>query len=215
MIKAVIWDFGGVLTSSPFEAFNRYEAERGIPKDFIRGINATNPDTNAWAQFERSEISLQTFDHLFEAESRAAGHPIAGSDVIALLGGDLRPEMVTALKVCRERYQVGCITNNVSAGEGPGMAADTVRAEAMQNVLRLFHNVIESRVAGVRKPDPRIYLMSCEALGVSPAEAVYLDDLGVNLKPARDLGMRTIKVGAPDTALAELEVMLGHSVRVT
>lgn len=212
MIKAVIWDFGGVLTSSPFEAFNRYETRQGIPVDFIRTVNATNPHDNAWAQFERSEISPDEFDGLFEAESRAAGHSIAGSDVIALLGGDLRPAMVTALEICRERYQVGCITNNVSAGQGPGMAADSERAAAMARVMGLFHHVVESRLVGVRKPDPRIYEMSCKALGVTADQAVYLDDLGVNLKPARELGMRTIKVGDPSVALTELEAILGHAL---
>lgn len=213
MIEAVIWDFGGVLTSSPFEAFNRYETEHGIPKDFIRQVNATNPDTNAWAQFERSEISLDEFNGRFAAESKALGYAVPGREIIALLGGDLRPEMVRALRICQSRYRVGCITNNVSAGEGPGMARDQVRAQAIADVMALFHHVVESRLAGVRKPDPRIYLLACEALGVSPERAVYLDDLGVNLKSARALGMQTIKVGAPAAALDALEVILGHSLR--
>lgn len=213
MIEAVIWDFGGVLTSSPFEAFNRYEIEHGIPRDFIRKVNATNPDTNAWAQFERSEISLDEFDRRFAVESKAVGHAVPGREIIALLGGDLRPEMVRALQICQGSYRVGCITNNVSAGEGPGMARDQGRAQAIADVMALFHHVVESRLAGVRKPDPRIYLMACEALGVSPERAVYLDDLGVNLKPARELGMKTIKVGAPAAALDALEAILGHSLR--
>ncbi len=213
MIEAVIWDFGGVLTSSPFEAFNRYEDEQGIPRDFIRLVNATNPDSNAWAQFERSEISLDEFDRRFAAESEVLGHAVPGREVIALLGGDLRPEMVRALQVCQGRYRVGCITNNVSAGEGPGMARDQRRAQAIGDVMALFHHIIESRLAGVRKPDPRIYLMACDALGVVPERAVYLDDLGVNLKPARELGMRTIKVVDPAAALDELEAILGHSLR--
>ncbi len=213
MIEAVIWDFGGVLTSSPFEAFNRYEREHGIPTDFIRKVNATNPDTNAWAQFERSEISLDEFDGRFAAESKALGYAVPGREVISLLGGDLRPEMVRALQICQGRYRVGCITNNVSAGEGPGMARDQGRAQAIADVMALFHHVVESRLAGVRKPDPQIYLMACDALGVSPGRAVYLDDLGVNLKPARELGMQTIKVGAPAAALDALEAVLGHSLR--
>jgi len=212
-IKAVIWDFGGVLTSSPFEAFNRYEAANNIPLDFIRGVNAVNPDSNAWAQFERSEVTLDQFDRLFAEESAARGRRIAGREVIALLGGDVRPIMAEALRRCSLRYKVGCITNNVPAGKGPGMVLDNERAQAVREVMALFHHIVESKRAGIRKPDPRIYQMSCDALGVSPAQAVYLDDLGINLKPARALGMQTIKVGAPERALAELEALLGHSLR--
>ncbi len=212
-IRAIIWDFGGVLTSSPFEAFNRFEASNNIPLDFIRGVNAINPDTNAWAQFERSEVSLDQFDLLFRDESAARGRAIAGRDVIALLGGHVRPMMVEALRRCSTRYKVGCITNNVPAGKGPGMVLDNSQAQAVRDVMAIFHHIVESKRAGIRKPDPRIYQMSCDALGVDPAQAVYLDDLGVNLKPARNMGMRTIKVGEPEKALAELEAILGHSLR--
>ncbi|GMV63796.1 MAG: hypothetical protein AMXMBFR74_29630 [Parvibaculum sp.] len=212
MVEAVIWDFGGVLTSSPFEAFNRYEAERGLAKDFIRSINATNPDTNAWALFERSECSLAEFDRLFADESEAKGARIPGRDIIELLSGDIRPEMVTALKRCKERAKVGCITNNVSAGEGAGMARSHEKAAAVQEIMSLFDHVIESSKAGIRKPDPRIYEMACGALGVSAAASVYLDDLGINLKPARALGMTTIKVVTPEQALKELEAAAGFPV---
>ena len=212
-IKAIIWDFGGVLTSSPFEAFNRYEQARGIPADFIRSVNARNPDTNAWAQFERSELTLDQFDSLFGDESAVMGRKIAGRDVIALLGGEVRPLMAEALRRCSIRYKVGCITNNVPAGRGPGMVLDNSTANAVRDVMKLFHHIIESKRAGIRKPDPRIYQMSCDALGVHPQEAIYLDDLGVNLKPARALGMQTIKVGEPEIALAELENLLGHPLR--
>lgn len=212
MIEAVIWDFGGVLTSSPFEAFNRYEAERGLAKDFIRSINATNPDTNAWALFERSECSLAEFDRLFADESEAKGARIPGRDIIELLSGDIRPEMVTALKRCKERAKVGCITNNVSAGEGAGMARSHEKAAAVQEIMSLFDHVIESSKAGIRKPDPRIYEMACSALGVSAAASVYLDDLGINLKPAKALGMTTIKVVTPEQALKDLEAAVGFSV---
>ncbi|MSP41998.1 MAG: HAD family hydrolase [Alphaproteobacteria bacterium] len=212
-IRAIIWDFGGVLTSSPFEAFNRHELANGIPADFIRSVNARNPDTNAWAQFERSELTLDQFDVLFAEESAALGHEIAGRDVISLLGGEVRPMMAEALRRCSLRYKVGCITNNVPAGRGPGMVLDNAAANAVRDVMKMFHHIIESKRAGIRKPDPRIYQMSCDALGVHPREAIYLDDLGVNLKPARALGMQTIKVGEPEIALAELEALLGHPLR--
>ena len=172
MVEAVIWDFGGVLTTSPFEAFARYERERGLPKDFIRNINASNPDNNAWALFERSECTHDEFDRLFAAEAAALGHAVPGRDIIELLSGDIRPEMVEALKRCKARAKVGCITNNVSAGEGAGMARSHDKAAAVQEIMSLFDHVIESSKVGIRKPDPRIYEMACNALGVSAASSV-------------------------------------------
>ncbi len=212
MIEAVIWDFGGVLTSSPFEAFNRYERERGLPADFIRGINSTNPDSNAWALFERSECTLAEFDELFAREAAALGHDVRGRAIVELLSGDIRPAMVEALRRCKARAKVGCITNNVSAGEGAGMARGEEKARAVAEVMGLFDHVIESSKIGIRKPDPRIYQMACETLGVSPASCVYLDDLGINLKPAAAFGMKTIKVVDPVKALAELEAAVGFPV---
>mgnify|MGYP006268832255 FL=1 len=208
-LQAVLWDFGGVLTTSPFEAFNRYERERGIPADFIRGINATNPTDNAWARFESSRIGLEEFDEAFHAESSAAGHPIRGRDVIALLSGDVRPRMVEALLACKRHFRNACLTNNVKAGEGPGMARDPQRARAVAEVMALFDLVVESSIEGVRKPDPRAYAIVLERLGVEPARVVYLDDLGVNLKPAAQLGMRTIKVLDEKQALADLAEATG------
>ncbi|MBA1148257.1 HAD-IA family hydrolase [Ectothiorhodospiraceae bacterium WFHF3C12] len=208
-LSAVFWDFGGVFTTSPFEAFRRFEAENGLPRDFLRGINATDPDTNAWARFERSELTLEEFDRAFEAESAAAGYPVPGSKVIELLAGDVRPEMVAALRRIREAYRVACITNNVRAGEGRGMQRSAEMATEIEAIMDLFEMVIESSKIGVRKPDPRIYEHACEAMAVAPQEVVYLDDLGVNLKPARALGMTTIKVVEPAEALAALEDVLG------
>lgn len=214
MIRAVLWDFGGVLTTSPFDAFNRFEAELGLPRDFIRSINATNHEANAWARFESSQISLDEFDVAFEQEARAAGHVVRGRQVVELLSGDLRPRMVAALKECKRRFKVACLTNNVKSGEGPGMARTTERAERMQTVMALFDLVVESSKEGIRKPNPRFYQVACERLGVSPREALFLDDLGINLKPARALGMTTIKVTSEAEAIAELERHLGIKVPV-
>lgn len=208
-VEAVIWDFGGVFTTSPFEAFNRYEAEKGFPKDLIRRINATNPDSNAWALFERNEVDAGRFDELFLAESTAMGHPLPGRDVLPLLNGILRPQMVAALKACKARFKVGCITNNVVSMHSPGQDEGQRAAGAMAQVMPLFDAIIESSKAGVRKPDPKIYLMMCEMLGVRPATCVYLDDLGINCKPAAGLGMQAIKVVDVDQTLAELSVLTG------
>ncbi len=209
-IKAVLWDFGGVILSSPFEAFARYEREKGLPKDFIRTINATNPDTNAWAKFERSEVTFDAFCDLFEEEARAAGHALSAREVMPLLAGEIRPEMVEALRRCGERFKTACLTNNVV---GFNDFPERARASGRDEVLSLFDAVIESSKVGYRKPDPRFYELACETLDVAPTEAVFLDDLGVNLKPAKALGMQTIKVGEPSLALAELESIVGFALR--
>lgn len=208
-IKTILWDFGGVLTTSPFEAFNRYEAEHGMPKDFIRGINATNPENNAWAKFESNTVSLDEFDELFAAESQAQGHTIPGKEVINLLSGDLRPNMIAALKLCKQHFAVACITNNVKAGSGPGMSRSTNKANAVAEVMELFDLVVQSSVEGIRKPNPKIYTLTCERLGVPCENAVFLDDLGINLKPARELGMQTIKVVSEQQAIEELASVTG------
>ena len=208
-VEAVIWDFGGVFTSSPFEAFARYEAEHGLPKNLIRRVNSTDPDTNAWALFERNEIDAAGFDALFLRESTALGHPVPGRDVLPLLSGALRPRMVEALKTCKQHFKVGCITNNMVTHHSPGAAAPQRAAGAMGQVMPLFDHIIESSKAGVRKPDPKIYLMMCEALGVEPAACVYLDDLGINCKPAAALGMTAIKVVDVDQTLNELAAATG------
>lgn len=207
-VKAVIWDFGGVFTSSPFERFAEYETAKGMPVGTIRGINATNPDTNAWAQFERSDVDLDSFDGLFLAESTAIGHPIPGKDVIALLSGTLRPEMVRALDLIRQDRICACITNNVRAGHGPGIASDSEKAAAVAEVMARFQIVVESSKVNLRKPDPEIYRLACREIGIDPSEAVYLDDLGINLKPAKALGMQTIKVTGAQQALTELGAIL-------
>ena len=203
MYQAVIFDFGGVFTSSPFEAFAKFERDRGLPADFIRGINAANHLENAWAKLERAEIDHEAFDRLFAEECRAMGQDVRGRDILPLLTGEVRPEMVTALKRIHARYKTGCITNNLPAGDGNHMASMYKR-----EIMADFDHVIESAKSGLRKPDPRIYEMMVTALGVEAARCIYLDDLGINLKPARTMGMTTIKVAEAGPAIAELERLL-------
>jgi putative hydrolase of the HAD superfamily len=209
MVEAVIWDFGGVLTTSPFEAFARFENERGLPADIIRRTNANNHWENAWAKFERAEVDLEAFDQLFAVESMALGAEVRGKDVLPLLVGDLRPEMVAALRVIKSRFKTGCITNNLPANS---IGSASGRWLYIAEVMTLFDHVIESAKIGLRKPDPRIYRMMIDALGVDPRHCVYLDDLGVNLKPAREMGMTTIKVVNAPQAIAELEIATGISL---
>ena len=207
MIKAVFWDFGGVITSSPFESFNKYGTEKNLPKDFLRLINSTNSDSNAWAKLERSEVDLDEFDDLFLDESRKLGHPIPGKEVIALLKGEVRPQMISALKSIKDRLVLACLTNNIQAMDKE-FEGNVSASGKHDEVMQLFDFVIESSKVNVRKPDPDFYLLACKKAKISPDEAIFLDDLGINLKPAKELGMKTIKVIDPDVALDELQSLL-------
>jgi putative hydrolase of the HAD superfamily len=207
--RAVFFDFGGVILSSPFEAFNDFEARIGLPRDFIRSVNATDPDVNAWARFERSEVSFDEFCQLFESECRQRGQSVDARALLPLLSGEIRPAMVEAVRRCHERLTTACLTNNwVSFADFPSDG----RAAGRDQALGHFDHLIESSKVGVRKPDPRFYELACETCGVEPTEVVFLDDLGVNLKPAAAMGMTTIKVIDPTEALAALEEAVGFPV---
>jgi putative hydrolase of the HAD superfamily len=207
-ITAVLWDFGGVILESPFDAFARYEQRGGLPDGFLRRLNSTNPDSNAWARLERSEITIDEFCLLYEAEAASAGHAIVASEVLGLLSGALRPAMVEAVRRCRPRFKTALLTNNFVVAGG-----SVDRQRELEDVMSLFDYIIESSKVGVRKPDPRFYEMACQLVQIEPSEAVFLDDLGINLKPAKALGMTTIKVTDPDRALNELEAVLGLDLR--
>jgi putative hydrolase of the HAD superfamily len=200
--KAIIWDFGGVITSSPFEAFNKFEEANGLPKDIIRTINSENSDMNAWAQFESNSITIDQFNDLFLKEAKAKGFDIKGRDIIKLLKGSIRENMVSFLRELKSDFKLGCITNNVKPSSEENTDNETKEA------MSIFDHVIESSIVGIRKPNPEIYMMSCDALNVSPDQCIYLDDLGINLKPARELGMTTIKVIQPDDAIQEVRNLL-------
>ena len=200
--KAIIWDFGGVITSSPFDAFNEFEEVNGLPKDIIRTINSENPDINAWAQFESNSITIDQFDDLFLKEAKAKGFDIKGRDIIKLLKGSIRENMVSFLRELKADFKLGCITNNVKPSSEENTDNETKEA------MSIFDHVIESSIVGIRKPNPEIYMMSCDALNVSPDQCIYLDDLGINLKPARELGMTTIKVIQPEDAIQEVRNLL-------
>ena len=212
-LRAVLWDFGGVILTSPFEAFRRYESATGLPQDFIRTINSTNPHSNAWALLERSDISTKEFDELFAQESSAHGHRVPGADVLALLSGDIRPNMVAALDaVIAAGFKTACLTNNMVTTNNDTVSnseSSNERASALTAVMNRFDVIVESSKVGVRKPEPRFYEIACEMLDVTPGECVFLDDLGINLKPAAAMGMRTIKVVDPVDAISQLAAITG------
>ena len=182
----------------------RYEQANDLPTDFIRTVNSTDPHTNAWARLERSDISALDFDAAFAVDSEALGHRIPGADVLALLAGEVRPEMVAALDTVKAAgYRIACLTNNVS-----GEHASAERTDTIAGIMARFDAVIESSKVGVRKPEPRFYEIACETLDVAPSACVFLDDLGINLKPAAAMGMTTIKVLSAQQALTELSGIL-------
>ena len=213
MIRAVFWDFGGVITTSPFDSFNIYEESKNLPKDLIRTINSTNPDNNAWAKLERSEIDQEEFDSLFEVESRQFGHSVPGKKVLALLKGQIRPEMVKALREIKDKLIQGCLTNNIQSTEGQELETDNAAISGThQEIMGLFDFVFESSKENVRKPDPRFYQLACKRGKVNPNEVIFLDDLGINLKPAKALGMKTIKVVRAEDALQDLQDLLDFPI---
>ena len=208
MIRAVFFDIGGVLVDSPFGAFDAYEAAAGLPPGTLRALNQRDPDRNAWACAERGELDGDAFFAQFEAEARALGHTVDARRLFAGMSVTVRPEMVALLRRLRGRYILACLTNNMNLGHGVTMNAHPERAAAVADMLALVDHVLESRTLGVRKPEPAFYTLACERAGVAPHEVVFLDDLGINLKPARALGMQTIKVDAPGPAIAALEALL-------
>ena len=203
MIEAVLFDFGGVILSSPFEAFAEYEAEIGLPPDTIRKINSTNPDTNAWAQFERREVGPEEFSLLFEEEASALGHELNAQRILEGLHGTVRPSMVEALNNCASKFKTAMLTNNITPMREQDLDED------VQTVVEIFDILVESSIEGCRKPEERFYEIACERLNVEPERCVFLDDLGINLKPARAMGMTTIKVVEPEKAIKELYEILG------
>src|SRR4051794_27505510 len=200
-VSAVLFDFGGVVLTSPLEAFDAYEQRVGLPAGVIRRINTTDPHSNAWAKLERGEVDPDGFAELFRAEAAAQGVDIDPYEILALLVGEPRPVMVDALHRLRAAgLPVGLLTNNITPMPRDGELGE---------VLALFDSIVESSVEGIRKPEPEIYRRALDRLGVAPENCAYLDDLGVNLKPARTLGMHTIKVDDPHAALAELAQLTG------
>jgi putative hydrolase of the HAD superfamily len=172
-------------------------------------VNSENPDSNAWARLERSELSPTEFDEVFARESEALGHRVPGADILSLLHGDIRPEMVRAIDTVKSHgYLTACLTNNVLSTPDDRSAPDAAKRKEIAAILERFDALIESSKVGVRKPEPRFYEIACATLAVEPIECVFLDDLGINLKPAAAMGMKTIKVTSAAQALGELSQIL-------
>ena len=204
MYDAVFFDFGGVILSSPFEAFEVYEARSNLPLGTLRTINSHNPNSNAWARLERGELSIEEFVLVFQTEAFELGYEVDGMQVLGCLSGEIRPAMVEAVRRCQLEMGTALLTNNFVAASPNWSSGGSFAA-----LLPLFDVVVESSTAGCRKPERRFYEIALQQMQVEASRVVFLDDLGINLKPARELGMWTIKVEDPDVALQELEDLLG------
>jgi putative hydrolase of the HAD superfamily len=204
--RAVIFDLGGVVLGSPLEAIARYERDRAIPANFVNRVVADTAPGGAWSRLERGELSIERFYAAFERDCANAGHEIDARELMARMAESSapRPHMLEAIRQIRSRgLKTGALTNNWVIEDRP--APDVMLRDH-------FDAFVESSAVGMRKPDPRIYEYTCAALGVAPEQAVFLDDIGRNLKPARGLGMATIKVEEPAAALAELGALLGFEL---
>jgi epoxide hydrolase-like predicted phosphatase len=204
--RAVIFDLGGVVLPSPIETFRAYEAREGLPHRFLSEVVLSGGEQGAWSRLERGELDGAGFVVAFGAECEAAGGRVDVAGLLAEIaaGAGPHPVMIEALRRIRAGgLRTAALTNNWALDDGASMG------ERHPEMAAHFDVIVESAVEGIRKPDPRIYELVCTRLQVRPHEAVFLDDLGVNLKPARSLGMVTIKVGTPDAALAELADVLG------
>ena len=208
MTKAILFDFGGVITESPFQAFNVFERERGIPNDFIRTLNSTHHDSNAWARLERGEITPDQFDEIFREEALKSGQDIGGLEILKLVFTPVRTSMVSLIKTYKKDYEVACLTNNFPRTKRLEQLVGIQRLNGWEIIFKEFSYVIESAKIGYRKPEKKFFEISCDIIGVAPADTVFLDDIGSNLKPARLMGMKTIKVTSENQAIADLTTAL-------
>jgi len=206
-IKTIIFDFGGVITNSPIEGFKKLENTHGYAKGLITSINMNNPNSNAWAQSERGEINIDTFLSQFEKEALEIGQKINANEILMQLYGSLRPIMVNKIisLAKSKKYKLICLTN-VLKGIKKFMPKE--REEAVNDILSYFDVIYESYKIGMRKPESRIYEYIIENLAIIPNETVFLDDLGMNLKTAKKLGINTIKVVDPEESIKELDLLL-------
>jgi len=205
--RAVIFDLGGVVMDSPLHAIAAYERELGIPEGHVNRVVVATGHSGAWSRLERGECTLEEFYGSFERECGDAGHALSAREMMVRIGrhSKPRPQMLDAIARIRARgLRTGALTNNWKGDE---------TGRRTQSLGEHFDVVVESAVVGLRKPDPRIYELACRRLEVTAAESIFLDDIGRNLKAARELGMKTIKVDEADHALAELAELLGFPLR--
>ncbi|MEM9262656.1 MAG: HAD family hydrolase, partial [Pseudomonadota bacterium] len=123
-VQAVIFDFGGVFTTSPVENFAVFEKAHGLPERYLGSVIKQDINNNSWAQFERGEITLEEFDVRFAEETKAAGHEVSGKTLVGLLSLTFRMPMIDALfKVKDAGFKTGCITNNLPDMDSAAMVA--------------------------------------------------------------------------------------------
>jgi epoxide hydrolase-like predicted phosphatase len=201
--RAVVFDLGGVLTTSPVPALARLLVPQGHDPQTVYAW-FTNP-TGAWAQYETGQLTEQEVQPALEREAEKVGLDL---DVRAFLetffaGFEVRPKMVQVVESMKGRARLGCLTNTVRRNAG---------AELFGIAAVAFDAVVASCEVGMRKPAPDIYDLMCRKLGVGPAEVVFLDDHQPNVQAAREVGMTGLLFTTEDIAIRALEEATGFSL---
>ena len=207
--SAVLFDLGGVVLGSPLQAIRDYEQTLGLERNAINRVAAKTAPGGAWSRLERGELDLEAFYPAFELDCRSAGIEMDARVMMQEMSRAAGPREIMLEAIARLRaadLRVGALTNNWAHTDG---SAEPDSGDGTRALKQHFDVFIESSVEGLRKPDPEIYRIACDRLGRNADQVVFLDDIGHNLKPAREMGMATIKVEAPEAALRELEGFVG------
>ncbi len=210
-MKAVIFDFGGVFVDSPFAAVASVAAEMELDPDVLLDVvfGSYDEDTDhPWHQLERGELSFEDARaRIMEDSAARLGPALDPMELLmALGGGGLRDEVIDFVRTARDAgLSTGVLTNNAREF-----------AEFWRPMLpldELFDDVVDSSEVGLRKPDPRIYALAVERLGVAPGEALFVDDAPGNVRGARAAGLEAVLIGPQradvPAALAELSRLAG------
>lgn len=207
--KAVIFDLGGVVFSSPMQAFSKLEQQHGLEKNFLNRMIVRNGNESAWSKLERGLLSLDAqFYKTFDEEITQAGAQDFSSEALmkeVSQSMGVNQCMLDAIQNLRNaNYKVAALTNNWIESKG--------REGFGESIKKHFDIFVESAIEGIQKPDPAIYLRTLKRLEVKATESVFLDDIGRNLKSAQSLGIHTIKVTNAMDAVKELEKVLGEKL---
>ena len=198
-IKIVLWDYGGVLTESPIINFRKFENDNNYSLNTIVKINSDNKYNNAWAKLEKDEISIEQFSKLFREEAKQFGIPNINTDkLLECLNVKLNIKMVELLENVSKFYSCVCLTNNFKK----------MSSYDFENIKHNFSLIIESCKIGLRKPEKEIYTYVLKVLKVSAKEILFIDDLGINLKPAKELGFQTYKFIDTNKTISYMKNML-------
>ena len=203
-IRGLLLDFGGVLTTNFFEPFEKFCGRNGLPPSTIHDLMTADPAGRAlWHDVERGTIPQPEFE-----AKLAAMLGLQPQGLIAGLLADLRPEPEMLAAVARARragVRVAVVSNS--------WGSDPYDPYAAWHLPAIADAVLISHELGLRKPEPTIYRLACERVGLEPAACVFVDDVAANLPAASELGMRTVHHVTVETTIRQLERLLGLTLR--